>query len=429
VNASRSETRTARDVTAVWPGSGIDRVLLALRWLTLALAVGLSFIGRSTEGMFVAALPLAAGVAAYNLVILFVHRLLPWLRRPLNVMALDGLAATLAVYLNGGYHSAFFVLYIFVLIVAAFRFSVTSSLFMANLSGFLYIAACLLNPAGLNAPEASYILGTKLILLLVIALLSSLLLEQLRVEQQATARERALLEAQSSFISAVSHELRTPLTCIKTSIELLQTSELLDADENLRELLQTIADDTARLEKLVTNLLQVIRLEAGQLELTRQPTDLAVLLRRTAASLEPLRMSKAHSLELDLPEGLPRAWVDRERIEQVTANVLSNAIKFTPPGGHIQLVLRYVPHEQALSVAVSDNGPGIAPDERERIFEKFYTGRKQRASAGVGLGLYIARQLIELHGGRITLESTPGEGSTFTFIVPLGAEADEGTDR
>jgi signal transduction histidine kinase len=248
----------------------------------------------------------------------------------------------------------------------------------------------------------------------------------LRVEQQATARERALLEAQSSFISAISHELRTPLTCIKTSIELLQ-AKAQESDENERELLQTIADHTARLEKLVTDLLQMMRLEAGQLTLTRQPTDVAVLLRRAAAALEPLRRSKGQSLELDLPDDLPRAWIDRERIEQVAANLLSNAIKFTPPGGRIRLTLRHIPHEKVLAVAVSDNGPGIAPEEQERIFTKFYTGR--RSASGIGLGLYLARQLVELHGGHITVESTPGQGSTFTFTIPLEVASDESAHR
>jgi len=417
-----------KDKTAsgIWPATIMDRVLLALRWAVLALAVGLSFIDRSKEGVFIGALPLAAALAVYNLAILLISRLLPWLRQPLNVMALDGLMATLAVYLNGGYHSAFFVLYIFVLLNAAFRFSVAGSMLLANLVGFLYVAACLRNPAGLHAPQAWDIFGTKLISLLLIAFLSSLLLEQLRVEQQATARERALLEAQSSFISAISHELRTPLTCIKTSIELLQ-AKAQESDENERELLQTIADHTARLEKLVTDLLQMMRLEAGQLTLTRQPTDVAVLLRRAAAALEPLRRSKGQSLELDLPDDLPRAWIDRERIEQVAANLLSNAIKFTPPGGRIRLTLRHIPHEKVLAVAVSDNGPGIAPEEQERIFTKFYTGR--RSASGIGLGLYLARQLVELHGGHITVESTPGQGSTFTFTIPLEVASDESAHR
>nr|MBC7245769.1 HAMP domain-containing histidine kinase [Chloroflexota bacterium] len=423
---SVSPLRDERKV-AVWPITAMDRALLALRWAMLVLAVGLSFIDRSKQGVFVPSLPLAGILVIYNLAILLIGRLLPWLRQPFNVMALDGLMATLAIYLNGGYHSAFFVLYIFVLLNAAFRFSIVGSMLLANLVGFLYVAACLLNPAGLNAPQALDIFGTKLILLLLIAFISSLLLEQLRVEHQATARERALLEAQSSFISAISHELRTPLTCIKTSIELLQASKAHETDENECALLQTIADHTARLEKLVTDLLQMIRLEAGQLELTRQPTDLAVLLRRAAAALEPLQRSKGQSLELDLPEGLPRAWIDRERIEQVAANLLSNAIKFTPTGGHIRLTLRHIPNEKILAVTVSDNGPGIAPEERERLFTKFYTGR--RASSGIGLGLYLAKQLVELHGGHITVESTPGQGSTFAFTIPLEVKKDETADR
>lgn len=404
------------------PG-GIDRILLILRWLALVLAIGLSFIDRSPEGVFVGIFPLVGGIAAYNLAILFLPRFLPWLRQPFNVLALDVLVSTLAVYLNGGYHSAFFILYVFVLISAAFRLSVMSSLLLANLAAFLYVAACLLNPARLSTIEATYITGTKLILLLIVALLSSLLLEQLRREREETARERALAEAQATFVSVVSHELRTPLTCIKTSIELLQATEPRDADESRHELMQTIADHTARLESLVNDLLQVTRLEAEQVVLTPQPTDIALFLKRVARSFTPLLVRKSQHLELDLSAGLPRAWIDRKQIEQVISNLLSNAIKFTPQGGHIRLALRG--DKETLIISVSDDGPGILPEEQPHIFEKFYVGHQQKATGGVGvgLGLYIARRLVELHGGRISVNSTPGQGATFTFTLPLERKA------
>ncbi len=413
-----------RDPYPLIPG-GIDHVLLVLRWLALVLAVGLSFIDRSAEGVFVGIFPLAGGIAAYNLAVLFLPRLLSWLRQPFNVLALDGLVATLAVYLNGGYHSAFFILYVFVMISAAFRLSVMSSLLLANLVVFLYVVACLLNPARLGALEATYLVGTKLTLLLIVALLSSLLLEQLRREQEETARERALAEAQATFASVVSHELRTPLTCIKTSVDLLQAAGPQDADESRRELVQTIADHTARLESLISELLQVTRLETEQVTLTRQPTDLALFLRRVAGSFRPLLVTKAQTFELHLAEGLPHVWVDRARVEQITGNLLSNAIKFTPRGGHIRLALRK--NSDLLAVSVRDDGPGIPPDEQARIFDKFYVGRGRRTMAGVGLGLglYIARQLVELHGGRITVKSAPGQGSTFTFTIPIKADVTE----
>ncbi|MDY7039261.1 MAG: ATP-binding protein [Chloroflexota bacterium] len=411
-----------RDSPPLIPG-GIDRVLLILRWLALVLAVGLSFIDRSTEGVFVGVFPLAGGIAIYNLAVLFLPRFLRWLRQPFNVLALDGLVATLAVYLNGGYHSAFFILYVFVLIAAAFRLSVMSSLLLANLAAFLYVAACLLNPARLSALQATYLVGTKLTLLLIVALLSSLLLEQLRREQEETARERALAEAQTTFVSAVSHELRTPLTCIKTSVELLQAAESLSTDEICDELVQTISDHTGRLESLVNDLLQVTRLEAGQVVLTRQPTDTAQFLRRVAESFEPLLVSRRQTLDLDLPDGLPRVWVDRARIEQVTGNLLSNAIKFTPRGGHIRLALRK--DGDSLAASVSDDGPGISDEEQTLIFNKFHVGRDQRATAGVGLGLYIARRLVELHDGNITVQSVPGQGATFTFTIPIKTDVTE----
>jgi len=132
---------------------------------------------------------------------------------------------------------------------------------------------------------------------------------------------------------------------------------------------------------------------------------------------------KAQTLELDLPDRLPRVWVDRARIEDVVGNLLSNAVKFTPRGGHIRLALRK--DGNSLAVSVSDDGPGIPPDEQARIFDKFYIGRDQRSAAGVGLGLYIARQLIELHGGRITVKSMPGQGATFTFTIPVKADEAE----
>lgn len=402
--------------------ASVHRVMLALRWMALALAVGLSFIDRDTEGMLVSTFPLAGGIAAYNGIITVLPMLLRITGRPLLVLALDALVATVAVYLNGGYHSAFFVLYIFVLISVAFYFSVVPSVLLANLNALLYVLACLLNPAGLTSPSATYLLGTKLALLSVVALVTSLLLEQLRHEQQQTAREKNLLEAQATFVSMVSHELRTPVTCIKSSAEMLLAMEQENPDKNRLELLQTIADHSARLESLVSELLQVTKLDTNQMVLTRQPTDLASLLQRTAQAYIPLLSQKGQTLELDLEDGLPRLWVDRARVDQIVGNLLSNAHRFTQPGGHITLRLRQV--NEHVHISVSDNGPGIAPEEQERIFEKFYVGHGQRSGAGLGLGLYIARQLAKLHEGDLVVESMPGAGSTFTFSLPILSEED-----
>jgi len=242
----------------------------------------------------------------------------------------------------------------------------------------------------------------------------------LRHEQQQTAREKNLLEAQATFVSMVSHELRTPVTCIKSSAEMLLAMEQENPDKDRFELLQTIADHSSRLESLVSELLQVTKLETNQIVLTRQPTDLASLLQRTAQAYIPLLAQKRQTLELDLEDGLPRLWVDRARVDQIVGNLLSNAHRFTQPGGHITLRLRRV--DEHAHISVSDNGPGIASEEQERIFEKFYIGHGQRSGAGLGLGLYIARQLAKLHEGELVVESMPGAGSTFTFILPILSE-------
>ncbi|MGQ9516752.1 MAG: sensor histidine kinase [Anaerolineae bacterium] len=400
----------------------VQHVSNILRWISLALAIGLSFVDQSQEGRLVGTLPLAVGLAGYFLARTLVPLLSRLPDRPLLGTALDAIVATIAVYLNGGYHSAFFILYLFVLITVAFYFNVVTSIVLANISGFLYVLACVLSPAGLSAPWAVYLVSTKLVLLLVVALVTSLLLEQLRHEHLQMARERALAEAQATFVSMVSHELRTPLTCIKSSVEMLQALEEQGGlAEERKMLLQTIAGHTARLEGLVNDLLNVTKLEANQVALTLQPTDLAELLRRIALAYHSMLAGKDQALYLELDEELPRIGVDRKGIEQIVGNILSNAHKFSPAGTAI--TLRLCRRGEEVCISVQDQGPGIPPEEQGRIFDKFYVGRHQRA--GVGLGLYIARRLAELHGGRITVESQLGAGSTFTLWLPIHQPEEE----
>lgn len=404
-------------VTWTPSSTSIERVLLALRWVSLGMAIGLSFIDRAVEGILVSTFPLAGGIAVYFLAVTLLPALTRLPSRPILVLSLDTLVATVAVYLSGGYHSAFFVLYIFVMISVAFYFNVVPSILLANLSAFLYVLTCLISPAGLTAPLATYLLGTKLALLVVVALITSLLLEQLRLERQQTTREKELAEAQATFVSMVSHELQTPLTCIKGSVEMLMVMEGQTPNDDRVELLHTVAENSGRLESLVADLLQVTKLEAQQVILTRQPTDLAALLERTAHGFVPLFMQKHQILQLDLAPGAPRVWVDRGHMEQIVGNLMSNAHKFSPAGGHI--VLSLYQQNSTLRIAVRDNGPGIPRAEQARVFEKFYVGSGRSTGAGVGLGLYIARWLVRLHGGQIEVDSEPGVGSTFTVSLPI----------
>jgi len=576
------------------PREWASRLILSLRFLALTLALLLSFFDRSQVGVMIPITHMALIAVAYNVILVLLARYVRWLRQTLNVLVLDTLFTTAAVYLTGGYHSGFFILYFFIIVGAAFYLNLVATTIVAFILGLIYVGACFLNPAGIWTANAAFILAGKVVLLLLVALLCALLLEQLRREHRETESERALsgrlsalndlflqlsasleleptlqtvvdasrhlleaditvillrrddtsglhlaassglekedlweelpldqellerilhaptpyvledpadepasiqrllqmgaiaslavvalvlddqtmgilvagrhtsvtfaeddliflkalaqeaalairnarlyererqqverlqtLEAlQASFVSVVSHELRTPLTCIKTSVDMLEDTENRDVPEVRQELLQTITHHTGRLEALVEDLLDATRLEAGQLSLSLQPTHLRRLVKKTVEAFAPLLENRKQIIELESPKAIEVISVDRHRIEQVLTNLLSNAHKFAPKEGRIRVALTAV--EDHLDLTVSDDGPGIPLDEQQRIFDKFYVVTDSRSAAGVGLGLYIARELVELHGGRIRVESTPGEGSTFHVTIPKDREA------
>jgi signal transduction histidine kinase len=182
------------------------------------------------------------------------------------------------------------------------------------------------------------------------------------------------------------------------------------------QLLQTISHHTGRLETLVEDLLDATRLEAGQLTLSLQPTDLRLLVEKTAGSFAPLLEQKKQNIELELPGTLDPVLLDRHRMEQILANLISNAHRYAAKGGHIGIAL--TTDGDQLQLTVGDDGPGIPLDHQKRIFDKFYVVTSGSHPTGVGLGLYIARELVELHGGRIWVESEPGKGSVFHVALP-----------
>jgi K+-sensing histidine kinase KdpD len=571
----------------------IERPILLLRGLALLLVLILHLFDQSTAGVMVPVPQMVLVLVAYNgLLFLLMHHV-RWLRRPLNYLAVDTVLATLSVYLTGGYHSSFFVLYVFITIGAAFQLELARTVIVTLAIGLIYVGACYVNPAGLQSPYAQYILAAKLLLLLVVAVLCGLLLEQLRREHHETERERAMAqrlqtlndlfqelhttldldlrlqtivkapqtllgadladialleeggrtlsiaaaagvdvrsfaqerwsvddtlisailssdqpyvlqepqrylgeltaaltrqqaipaitsivsvplllnheplgvldvaysrpqafseedlaflqalgheaalairnarlyerereqvarlraldELQEGFVSAVSHELRTPLTCIKTSVDLLPETGT-DSPETWSELVRTIQHHVARLEALVADLLESTKLEAGQITLSIQPTDLRALVNRAVETLRPLSDGKGQTVNLHWPADVSRVEVDRRRIEQVLTNILSNAIKFTPKQGQIDVHI--LETAEGVQVCIADNGPGIPQQEQAQVFGKFYVVIDGRGLSGMGLGLYIAREMIELHGGQIWVESQEGQGSTFCFRVP-----------
>ena len=225
-------------------------------------------------------------------------------------------------------------------------------------------------------------------------------------------------KSKSDFVSMVSHELRTPMTSIKGYISLLRqgiAGPLLPKQENFLDIVQRNVD---RMTTLINDLLDVSRIEAGKIQLDIQETRIADLAKRVVETMQVNANQKGLILTLDIPPNLPPVKTDWRRITQVFTNLIGNAIAYTP-SGEVRVSVQKVP--DAVQVSVQDTGIGIAPEDMNHIFERFYRAENEvvRAVGGTGLGLPIVKSFVEMHGGRIWVESTPGEGSTFTFILPL----------
>jgi two-component system phosphate regulon sensor histidine kinase PhoR len=227
---------------------------------------------------------------------------------------------------------------------------------------------------------------------------------------------RRLETVRREFVSNVSHELRTPLTSIRALVETLEGGAIDDPDV-ANDFLGRIIGEVDRLTALVEDLLDLARLEAGRTPLRLATVDPDELIRRGVDRLRPQTDRAQLKLTVAIAEHLPPVEVDSSRVEQVLLNLVHNAIKFTPPGGSIDVqVSRDGDH---LLVEVRDTGIGIAEAEQTRLFERFYKSDKARRSEGTGLGLAIAKHIIQAHGGEISVRSEPGKGATFWFTLPL----------
>lgn len=223
-------------------------------------------------------------------------------------------------------------------------------------------------------------------------------------------------ELRRQFIADVSHELRTPLAVIQAHLEAF----LDDVYPLTKENIANVLDEVMLLSRLTEDLRQLALAEAGQLSLQREPVDLRAFTAGILASLAPQAQEHNITLQTDVPEGLPPVYADPQRLSQVFHNLLSNALRHTPAGGRIEIRARPAPQAGYISIQVADTGSGIPPDELPHIFERFYRGDRsaRRAYGGSGLGLAIVKHLVEAHGGRISVQSRPGEGTTFTFTLP-----------
>jgi signal transduction histidine kinase len=225
-------------------------------------------------------------------------------------------------------------------------------------------------------------------------------------------------QRKTDLVTLVSHELLTPLTSMMGYIELLLEGQSGPLADRQREWLGIIGDNASRLVTLIDDLLDIARIEAGRIEMKRTPLALVPLIQEVACALRPQLEGKGQWLTLELAEALPAVVGDADRVRQILTNLLSNALKYTPPEGRITITA--CGDAGCVRIAVQDTGIGLAPEDQAQLFTPFFRAQNDATQGvgGTGLGLAITRALVELHGGTIMVTSVPGQGSTFSFTLP-----------
>jgi PAS domain S-box-containing protein len=234
----------------------------------------------------------------------------------------------------------------------------------------------------------------------------------------AEQRER-IERSRADLVCTVAHELRSPLTSVKGFTATLLAKWSRFTDDQKRVMLETVNADADRVTRLITELLDVSRLESGRMEIQRQLVDIPARVRKIIAG----RMACGESEDrfgLEVAPGLPETWLDADKIDQILVNLIENAVRHG--AGHVTTVVEpaLIDGEDAVAVSVRDQGEGISPEVAPRVFRQFWRGKRR---GGTGLGLYIVKGLVEAHGGTITVQRAPGGGAEFRFTVPAGAVA------
>ncbi len=242
-------------------------------------------------------------------------------------------------------------------------------------------------------------------------------------EEVARLREELRREVRSraDLLTVVSHELRTPVTVLAGYTRLLLSEEVGKLNPRQRRYLEECRRSCERLNAFIANLLHFSRLQGGGVHVEPVFASLREAVENACSFLRPLLEEHRSSLEIEIPEQAERARFDPPRIEQVLCNLIENAIKYTRPGSRIRVEARRCRQggREAVEVSVVDDGPGVPPEDRERIFEPYVRGGEHRAAGGLGLGLSICREIVRAHGGRIGVSDAPGGGARFSFTLPV----------
>ena len=229
-------------------------------------------------------------------------------------------------------------------------------------------------------------------------------------------------ESRHAFVAHTTHELRTPLTNIRLYVE----TAIDEGEHNpatRAKCLNVINGETRRLERIVGEMLSMAEIEAGSFKIKTDDVRLETVFEELRSDYQQQAIEKRIELSLNLPPKLPVIRGDRDKMMLALHNLVGNALKYTPDGGRVIINVEVTPKQ--LLVSVADNGIGISPDDAERIFERFYRAKDPRVAkiTGTGLGLTIAREVVRMHGGDITVESQIDQGSTFTMTLPVKVEA------
>jgi signal transduction histidine kinase len=241
--------------------------------------------------------------------------------------------------------------------------------------------------------------------------------------QSLEQRLQAENEQRTGFLQSVAHEIKTPLTAIIASSELLDEEiSLTNPDQKLR-IVSNIARSAKSIDDRLSKLINYNRMQTGKLELQKQPTEIAILIKDTASRLLPFLARRDQSLYLDIKDALPQMELDKGKLEEILSNLLSNAINFSHQGGRITVRAEAI--DNKVLIKVEDSAPIVNDDEKDRLFEPYYRGEDSEQIdriPGLGLGLTVAKKLVELHGGEMWIDTNLGKGNIFAFSLPINGE-------
>jgi signal transduction histidine kinase len=316
-----------------------------------------------------------------------------------------------------------------IIIAGGFRFGTAGAFTAAGAISLAYVAIAAYRSERFGLVGEPWRLAFHVsVFILAAYMMSGLLreLEHLRAQREKFVRQAveaaALRQAdriKSEFLAAMSHDFRSPLTVVRGAVELLLGERPGTLTAAQRELAESAERNIRRLEDFTAQLLEMARLEEGQVALDKEEIDAIALVRDVVADHAVLAKQKRQWISLDVDPDPPHVVADRSKMHQALTNLIVNAIRYAPQGTPI-LVMAHR-RGDALRIEVRDHGPGIATEDRQRIFDKFFRGQNADGTPGSGLGLAIARSLVTLHGGTLEYEENPGGGSAFVTLLPLAS--------